>query len=213
VRAGIFGGTFNPVHNGHLRAAEEIRESFSLERIYFVPVFIPPHKKNRQIANAEDRLAMLRLAIKGNSFFKLSSIEIQRGGISYSIDTLRDMEKKLEDLYYLIGVDAFSEIRTWHRFTDLFFHTNFIVMVRPSHRRKSGLAMFPAEVKKQIKILDDRTFQHISGKKIYLRYVTQLDISATRIRESMAEGKSIRYLVPVAVENYIKERKIYEYMQ
>lgn len=210
MRAGIFGGTFNPIHNGHLRAAEEVREFFTLDRIYFVPAFIPPHKKTNEITDAEDRLAMVRLALKGNSFFTLSGIEIKRGGISYSINTIQAMENKLDELYYLLGIDAFSEIHTWHRYTDLFSHANFVVMVRPSHKRQSGLSMFPAKVRKQMKILDDGTFQHVSGNKVYLHHVTQLEISATKIRESMSEGKSIRYLVPAAVEKYIKDKKLYQ---
>lgn len=210
MRVGIFGGTFDPIHNGHLRAAEEVGESFSLEKIYFVPVFIPPHKKDQKISGVEDRLNMVRLAIKGNSFFKLSDIEVKRGGISYSMDTIKSMEKKFEELYYLIGVDAFSEIHTWHQYTDLFYHTNFIVMVRPSHARESGLRMFPSHVRKHIKALDDRTFEHVSGKRVHLQLVTQLDISATRIRFFTGEGKSIRYLVPSQVEKYIKGKELYQ---
>lgn len=210
MRAGIFGGTFNPVHNGHLRAAEEIRESFGLDTIYFVPSFIPPHKKTKEIADAKDRIAMVRRAIKGNSLFTLSGIETKRGGISYSIDTLETMEKKLDDIYYLIGIDAFSEIHTWHRYADLFSHANFVVMIRPSRKRQSGLSMFPAKVRKEMTILEGGTFMHASGKKVYLHRVTQLDISATQIRESAKTGKSIRYLVPAAVEKYIQERKLYQ---
>lgn len=210
MRVGIFGGTFDPIHNGHLRAAEEVGESFSLEKIYFVPVFIPPHKKDQNISGVEDRLNMVRLAIKGNSFFKLSDIEVKRGGISYSMDTIKSMGKKFEELYYLIGVDAFSEIHTWHQYTDLFYHTNFIVMVRPSHARESGLRMFPSHVRKYIKALDDRTFEHVSGKRVHLQLVTQLDISATRIRFFTGEGKSIRYLVPSQVEKYIKGKELYQ---
>lgn len=210
MRVGIFGGTFDPVHNGHLRAAEEIGEFFSLEKIYFVPVYIPPHKGNRQISDAEDRLAMVRLAIKGNSCFISSDIEVRRGGISYSIDTIEVMEKKFKELYYLIGIDAFSEIHTWHRYTDLFYHTNFIVMVRPNHNKRSGLIIFPRDVRKQMKLLDDGTFEHISGKKVYLQFVTQLDISATRIRAATSNERSIRYLVPAAVEKYIKEKRLYQ---
>jgi nicotinate-nucleotide adenylyltransferase len=210
VKAGIFGGTFNPIHNGHLRAAEEIRESFALDTIYFVPAFIPPHKKTKEIADAKDRIAMVRRAIKGNSLFTMSGIETQRGGISYSIDTLVTMEKKLNDMYYLIGIDAFLEIHTWHRYADLFSHTNFVVMIRPSPKRQSGLSMFPAKVRKEMTILEGGVFLHASGKKVYLHRVTQLDISATQIRESVKTGKSIRYLVPAAVEKYIKDKKLYQ---
>ena len=210
MKVGIFGGTFDPVHNGHLRVAEEIGESFSLEKIYFVPVYIPPHKSNRKISDVEDRLAMVRLAIKGNSRFTLSDIEARRGGVSYSIDTIQVMEKKFKELYYLIGVDAFSEIDTWHRYKDLFYHTNFIVMVRPNHKGRSGLMMFPTGVRKHMKRLDDGIYEHGSGRKVCLQFVTQLDISATKIRASVNGGKSIRYLVPSTVEKYIKERKLYQ---
>lgn len=209
MRIGIFGGTFDPVHNGHLRAAEEIGESFSLERIYFVPVLVPPHKRDKQISDAADRLAMLRFAVKGNKRFMVSNAEIERGGISYSIDTIQLMEKNFKELYYLIGVDAFAEIHTWHRFRDLFYHTNFIVMMRPSRQRKSGLAMFPASVRKNMTTLDSETFRHVSGKMVHLRFVTQLDISGTRIRESVGNGKSIRYLVPARVEKYVKDKTLY----
>lgn len=207
---GIFGGTFDPVHNGHLRAAEEIGEFFSLEKIYFVPVCIPPHKGNKTISDVEDRLAMVRLAIKGNNRFILSDIEARRGGVSYSFDTIQFMEKKFKKLYYLIGVDAFSEIHTWHRYMDLFYHTNFVVMVRPNHKKKSGLMMFPRDVRKKMKRIDDSTFEHESGKRVYLQFVTQLDISATAIRASVREGKSIRYLVPATVERYIKEKMLFQ---
>lgn len=210
MKIGIFGGTFDPIHNGHLRVAEEIGESFLLKKIYFVPVYIPPHKSNRKISDVEDRLAMVRLAIKGNSRFTLSDIEARRGGVSYSIDTIQVMEKKFKELYYLIGVDAFSEIDTWHRYKDLFYHTNFIVMVRPNHKGRSGLMMFPTDVRKHMKRLDDGTYEHSSGKKVCLQFVTQLDISATRIRASINGEKSIRYLVPSTVEKYIRERKLYQ---
>lgn len=207
---GIFGGTFDPVHNGHLRAAEEIGEFFSLEKIYFVPVCIPPHKGDRTISDVEDRLAMVRLAIKGNNRFMVSDIEARRGGVSYSFDTILFMEKRYKKLFYLIGLDAFSEIHTWHRYEDLFYHTHFVVMVRPNHTKKSGLMMFPSDVRKKMKHIDESTFEHESGKKVFLHFVTQLDISATTIRASVREGKSIRYLVPATVEKYIKEKRIYQ---
>ena len=210
MRVGIFGGTFDPVHNGHLRAAEEIGESFSLEKVYFVPAYIPPHKNTGNISAMEDRLAMVRLAIKGNRRFSASDAELRRGGISYSIDTIEIMEKRFKDVYYLIGVDAFDEIDTWHRYEDLFYHTNFIVMVRPNHRKKSGLTMFPKNVRKQMTPLNDSSFQHNSGRQVYLQLITQLDISATRIRTSVGSRKSIRYLVPPAVETYIKEKGLYQ---
>ena len=113
-------------------------------------------------------------------------------------------------LFLFIGVAAFSEIHTWHRYKDLFYHPNFIVMVRPNHKRRSGLTMFPTGVRKHMKRLDDVTYEHGSGRKVRLQFVTQLDISATRIRASVSEQKSIRYLVPSTVEKYIIQRKLYQ---
>src|SRR5512145_1392779 len=147
---GIFGGTFDPVHMGHLRVAEEIREIFSLERIYFVPGGMPPHKRRRKITNAEERLHMLKAATKGNRFFRVSEIEMKRSGPSYTIDTLRVFEKRFSDLYFLIGIDAFSEINTWHLYRELFHHANFIVMTRPSGTKESIPKMLPEDVKKDI---------------------------------------------------------------
>ncbi|HOJ43890.1 MAG TPA: nicotinate (nicotinamide) nucleotide adenylyltransferase, partial [Syntrophorhabdaceae bacterium] len=119
MKIGLFGGTFDPIHIGHLRAAEEIREMYFLDVIYFIPVYIPPHKREKKIADYEDRVSMIRLSIKGNRFMKLSDIEIKRGGVSYSYDTIRYFEDKFKDIYFIIGVDAFSEINTWYRYKEL----------------------------------------------------------------------------------------------
>jgi nicotinate-nucleotide adenylyltransferase len=209
MRVGIFGGTFDPIHVGHLRAAEEVRELFSLNRIYFVPACIPPHKRDQQISRIDDRLMMAGLAVKGNRFFKVSDIEAKRDGISYSIDTITAIEGMFGDVYFLIGADAFSEIDTWHRYADLFFHTDFVVMVRPGHREALGIAMFPPNVRECMKVVDERTFEHISGKHTYVEPITQLDVSATKIRRYVAEGKSIKYLVPPVVETYIARQSLY----
>ena len=122
--------------------------------------------------------------MKGNSFFKLSDIEVKRGGISYSIDTIKSIEKKFEELYYLIGVDAFSEIDTWHRYGS-FLSYEFYRHGKTQAYKGTGLRIFPSDVRKQIKVLNDRTFEHTSGKRVHLQLITQLDISATRIRFSM----------------------------
>ncbi len=209
MATGIFGGTFDPVHMGHLRIAEEIREIFSLERIYFVPGGIPPHKRRRKIAGAEERLLMLKAAIKGNTFFRLSEIETKRKGPSYTIDTLKAFEKHFNELYFLIGIDAFSQIDTWHLYPELFYHTNFIIMTRPSSRKQAILEMLPDDVKKDIRKSNDSLCVHKSGKKIHLHDITQIDISSTKIKELLKKHRSIRYLVPASVEKIITERGLY----
>lgn len=206
---GIFGGTFDPVHMGHLRIAEEIREIFSLEKIYFIPGGIPPHKRRRKIAGANERLLMLKTAIKGNRFFRLSEIETRRKGPSYTIDTLKVFQKHFDELYFLIGIDAFSQIDTWHLYPELFYYTNFIVMTRPSSRKQVILEMLPGDVQKDIRKSNDSLCVHKSGKKIHLHDITQIDISSTKIKELLKKHRSIRYLVPASVEKIIAERGLY----
>lgn len=206
---GIFGGTFDPVHIGHLRVAEEVKEHFFLHPIYFVPVNMPAHKRNQPIASAKDRLTMLKKAIRGNSSFRLSDIEIQRGGISYTIDTVTALEKRFDNLYFIIGIDAFSEIATWRRYRELFFHTNFIVMVRPTNDHSSFIDIIAADIKQDITIRDSLTFEHISKKMIYFYKVTQLDISSSKIRELSKQKHSLKYLVPPSVEKFIGTRGLY----
>jgi nicotinate-nucleotide adenylyltransferase len=206
---GIFGGTFDPIHMGHLRVAEEIREIFSLEKIYFVPGGIPPHKRRRKITGAEERLHMVKAAVKGNRFFQVSEIETKRSGPSYTIDTLKDFEKRFEELYFLIGIDAFSQIDTWHLYQELFYHTNFIVMTRPSGKKQTISEMLPGDVKKEIRKSADTMWTHRSGKRIYLHDITQIDISSTKIKELLKKDRSIRYLVPASVEKIITERGLY----
>lgn len=210
MKIGIFGGTFDPVHMGHLRVAEEIRESFSLERIVFVPVFMPPHKKDCRIVEAGDRLHMLKAGTRGNRFFQTSEIEIRRGGVSYTIDTLKGFEKRFREVYFLIGIDAFSEIHTWHAYRELFCHTHFIVMTRPARKQSSLLNILPHGIQDEVRVLDESTLEHTSGKRIYLREITQLDISSTKIKELLKNGRSVRYLVPGSVERYIYQRGLYK---
>jgi nicotinate-nucleotide adenylyltransferase len=206
---GIFGGTFDPIHMGHLRVAEEIREIFSLEKIYFVPGGMPPHKRRQGITGAEERLRMVKTALKGNKFFRASEIETKRKGPSYTIDTLKTFERRFEDLYFLIGIDAFSQIDTWHLYQELFYHTNFIVMTRPSGKKQTIPEMLPSDVRKEIRKSNDTMCTHSSGKKIYLHDITQIDISSTKIKELLKKQRSIRYLVPASVEKIITERGLY----
>ena len=206
---GIFGGTFDPIHMGHLRVAEEIREIFSLDKIYFVPGGAPPHKRSRKITVAEERLRMVKAALKGNRFFQASEIETKRSGPSYTIDTLKAFKKRFDELYFIIGIDAFSQIDTWHLYRELFYHTNFIVMTRPSGKKQTILEMLPADVRKEIRKGNDAMCVHRSGRKIYLHDITQIDISSTKIKELLKKHRSIRYLVPASVEKIITERGLY----
>jgi len=207
---GIFGGTFDPVHMGHLRAAEEIRERYGLDKVYFVPAYIPPHKRSRKITDPALRLRMLKAAVRGNRFLRASDIEIRSGGVSYSINTVKLFEKRFGEICFIIGIDAFLEIDTWYSYKEIFDHTDFVVMGRPINGKKRPDRLFPAGIRKEIDRIDKNTFEHRSGKRIYLQPVTQLDVSSTAIRKLAAGGRSIRYLVPGRVERIIEEERLYK---
>lgn len=203
---GLFGGSFDPVHMGHLRIAEEVREGFSLDKVYFIPAWLQPLKRlTTNPAGADDRLEMIERAIRGNHHFRVSRVEIRRRDISYTIDTVRHFARRFDDIYFLVGVDAFADITLWRSYRDLFSFANFVVMVRPG----SSIGRMPDALRGQIRAIDETTWEHSSGKRIFLHRITQLDISSTRIRQLLQEGRSIKYLVPGAVEEHIRRRGLY----
>ena len=209
-RIGLFGGTFNPVHVGHLRCAEEIREQFALTRIVFVPAFLPPHKKQPTVAPYH-RCEMTRLAIAGNPFFELSDIELQREGSSYSYDTIahfRRQEAPGSALFFIIGSDAFREVHTWCKYPDFFEHCGFIVMNRAGVPAPSPFNL-PGRAAREFVRLDENTYAHRSGVRICFGRVSALDISSTDIRTRAACGRTISYLVTESVERYIIENNLY----
>ncbi len=216
LRVGLFGGTFNPIHWGHLRSAEEIRERFDLSRVIFIPVHIPPHKKSGVISS-QYRLDMVQQAISGNPFFKASDIELKRPGKSYSIDTIRHFHRlsgKRMELFFIMGTDAFKEIHTWKNYPDFFSTCNFVVMIRPGTQAVTIRQLLPRDLKRQfVYNKNRRRFVHQSGYSIYPCSVTPFDISSTLIRCRTNQGKSIRYLVPAAVENYISRHHLYQSQQ
>ena len=222
-RLGIFGGTFNPIHMGHLVVAEEVRERFSLDRVLFVPSYLPPHK-SVDVAPARERLAMVRLAIKGNEYFGLSDVEVRRGTKSYTVDTLRDFRSRVTaTLYFLIGSEAFFHLHTWKDPAELFRYAHFIVMKRAGrevsveeledyldefHRR------FPqVEFYNQGKLEDVQIFSvHGEGfdSRIYLTPVVNIGISSTGIRKRIRRNLSIKYRVPEEVEVFIYGSNLYK---
>ena len=209
----MFGGTFNPIHWGHLRPAEEIREQFNLSRVIFIPVHVPPHKKAGVISSAH-RFAMVQKAIRGNPCFQVSDIELQRPGKSYSIDTIRHfhgLSRGRDELYFILGMDAFRETPTWKDYPAFFSACNFIIMTRPGTDHVRPDRLIPRDIRKEFTRRErEQCFEHTSGCRIYTVPVTQLDISSTGIRACVAEGKSIRYLVPRDVERYIDGHRLYQ---
>jgi len=213
MRIGLFGGTFDPIHWGHLRSAEEVSETFKLERVIFIPASIPPHKMGQRTTPAQDRLRMVRLATAGNPRFSVSTTEITRPGVSYSIDTLRHFagkSKKDDSLFFIIGLDAFREIGTWKHYRQIFPLCNFIVTSRPGSKNPDPLRGTSVAVKKLFCYdFERRTYRHQSGTHIFFIELTDIAISASEIRELVKQRRSIRYLVPPAVEKFIKQRGLY----
>ncbi len=208
---GLFGGTFDPIHLGHLRGAEEIREFFDLEEVIFVPAATPPHKKAEGITDASYRLDMVRLAIRTNPSFSASDIELKRRGKSYSVDTIRYFKEiHSGPLLFVLGGDAFFEIETWKHFQELFSLCHFVVMTRPGSQERGDCLTLPESLVPFFKFdASADAWVHVSGNRLYLKEITFLDISSTRIRESIEKGASVRYLVPEGVEAYIRERGLY----
>lgn len=208
-RVGLFGGSFDPVHVGHLRVAEEVRGHLGLDKVFFIPTAIQPLKQEAAAIDADERLRMIRMSIRGNHFFCASDIEVKRRGISYSIDTVKSYARRFDDIYFLVGVDAFSEIVLWKDYRELFRYANFAVMTRPNHRTTDLMKMLPKDIRKEVKPMDSSTYEHASGKRLFLLEITQLDISSTNIRSLVKQGRSIRYLVPDSVDRFIKEKGLY----
>lgn len=190
---GIFGGTFNPVHNGHLLIAEDVREKLNLDKVLFIPAENPPHKKVHNLADSCHRLEMIKLAIKGNPYFSVSDIEIKRGGVSYSIETikaLKEIYQKGTMFFFIMGADSILEFMEWKEWKSLLGLCNFVVAPRRGY--EVGAGSKPA-LNKNVLFLQTRMF----------------DISSTEIREKIRNGEPIGYFVPDAVAKYIKEHKLY----
>ena len=213
MRVGIFGGTFNPIHLGHLRAAEEIRERFNLQEVIFIASAVPPHKAVEGGIPGEHRMEMVRLAIAGNPHFSLSDIELKSPGKSYSIGTIQFFRQRYGsdlDLFFILGMDAFLEIGTWKSFQKLFSLCHFIVMTRPGFDKDFSVDIIPGEIADAFTYQEgENRFIHRDGYSVYVQGVTFLDISSTNIRQEIHEGRSIRYLVPREVERYIERYRFY----
>jgi nicotinate-nucleotide adenylyltransferase len=212
VRLGILGGTFDPIHLGHLRIAEEMCEELGLEKVLLIPGALPPHKDGKAVTPFSDRLAMTRIAAQASPFLEVLDLEGRRGGISYSIETLREIRQVLGekvDLYFIIGMDAFHDIKTWKEYRNLFDDANFVVIKRPGFSFKE-LEPFVLSLGVGFRRGGNGDCFFIpSGNSLIYKEATLLEISSTRIREMLAAGKSIRFLVPEPVISYISDKGLY----
>ncbi|MEW6670874.1 MAG: nicotinate-nucleotide adenylyltransferase [Thermodesulfobacteriota bacterium] len=219
-RIGLFGGTFNPIHQGHLWAAGEVRKRFPLDHIYFIPSATPPHKEPDELAAAADRLAMIRLAIADNPLFKASDVEVSRPGPSFTIDTVRYYKSNFPDetdLYLIMGIDAFLEIHTWKSYLDLLRSIAFIVMSRPCKEFITGSGDWKVladylgrQISGRYRFSSERScYEHPDHPSIYLLDIGLMDISSTHIRRCIKTGRPIDRQVPPVVDAYIKTKGLY----
>ncbi|MFO7594281.1 MAG: nicotinate-nucleotide adenylyltransferase [Pseudomonadota bacterium] len=209
---GVFGGTFDPIHFGHLRPALELTERLSLQRMLLIPCSVPPHRSQPQ-ANVEQRLAMLQRAVAGESALQIDERELQRSGPSYMVDTLASLREELGDtpLCLCLGVDAFLGLPGWDRWRQLLDLAHIVIAHRPGWQLDEK--SMKGELGELLSSRRKRDVSAIAGQKagaILLQPVTQLAISATAIRRTIREGHSARYLLPDAVWQYILEQKLYE---
>lgn len=215
MRIGLFGGSFNPVHIGHLRAAEEIRGLFLLEKVIFIPTHIAPHKPGGILASPLHRLAMLELALQHNSHFLTSDVEINRPGPSYAVETLRYFKHTfpaVAEPFFMVGIDAFLEIDSWKNYRELFPLCNFIVMSRPGYPLAPAERLIPRQLARDFTYLpEEKRYLHASGCSVFMADIPGLAISSQEIRKRAARGHSITYLVPQAVEAYILHKKLYQH--
>lgn len=211
MKLGILGGTFDPIHFGHLRAAEEIREELDLEKILFIPGALPPHKDRKEITPFQDRVEMVRLALSDSSSLVVLDLEGRRKGPSYSVETLREIRayyKNDIEMFFIIGVDAFKDIETWKEYKDLFKNSHFVVINRPGISFKE-LGPFVLSLGVGFEKTGTNSYKNRYGNLLIYKKITDMDISSTKIRDMISAGKSIRFLVPQQVIDYIVEKGLY----
>ncbi|MBA2938227.1 nicotinate-nucleotide adenylyltransferase [Paenibacillus sp. CGMCC 1.16610] len=191
---GIMGGTFDPIHTGHLIAAERARVEAGLDEVWLMPANVPPHKSNAPKATTQQRWEMVCLAAEGNPFFRPIDIEISKGGVSYSIDTIQLLRKQYPttEFAYIIGADMVQYLPQWHRIDDIVRHIRFIGLARPGY--ELDMAHMSANIRERVTIVP----------------MPLVEISSTAIREERRQERSVRYLVPEVVNGYMEVNRLYE---
>ena len=198
MKVGIMGGTFDPIHFGHLAMAESAREIFGLNEVLFIPSARPPHKVERQITPEVHRLMMTYLATQSNKFFQVSPMEFLRDGLSYTLDTVEALYKKFgasTELFFIIGADSMTDLPKWHKAQELVQKVHFIAAARP------GVNVNLEEL--------ENFFGANGMQHIHQIISPQLEISSTELRERVKAGRSIKYFVPEVVEEYILKERLY----
>lgn len=195
-RVGVMGGTFDPIHNGHLVAASEVADRFDLDVVVFVPTGQPWQKKGKRVSPAEDRYLMTVIATAANPSFRVSRVDIDRGGNTYTVDTLADMRKIYPDaeLFFITGADALNKILTWRDWESMFDLANFVGVTRPGY---------------ELSELDSPLAREVDAGRLSLVEIPAMAISSTDCRERAMSGRPVWYLVPDGVVQYIAKHRMY----
>lgn len=189
MKIGILGGTFNPIHNGHLILADEVRQKLKLDKIFFIPVNIPAHKEEKDLLPANERLKMVRLALKNNPCFEALDIEIRREGRSYTIDTLRQLHKEYpqaDKFLFIVGSDSLNYLNNWKDIAEVMKLAKFVAAARPGYPLKN------------------------IPKNILPLAIESIDVSGFRLRQRLKAGESVRYYLPEGVRKYIEKKGLYK---
>jgi len=213
-RIGLYGGTFNPIHLGHLRAAEDVQAAFRLDTVLFIPSYIPPHKESAGIASAADRFRMVELACRGHGGFVPSRVEVEARETSYSILTLRKVKEADPGawFFFIVGADAFLEIETWREYERVLAECLFIVTGRPGFNLESAADVLDGRLRERIcrlpsgEVPDESQFSRFG---VFLLPINALDISSTDVRNRARRGEDLAGLVPPPVAAYIREHQLY----
>ena len=200
MRVGVFGGTFDPIHLGHLILAEQCRDQAKLDQVLFVPALLPPHKQQQPLTPFAQRVELLTLAISGHAAFRVEDMEEERSGPSYTVDTLTQLQRERpgDDLSFIIGSDSLHDLRIWHQPRRILELAALLVVAR------AGFSTFSAkELKATLQLDDDFSLRY------QMVEAPLVAIASRDIRQHIAEGRSVRYMIPRAVEAYIQEKGLY----
>lgn len=211
MKLGLLGGTFNPVHLGHLRIAEAAREAAGLAEVLFIPAADPPHKPLAGEVAFELRYAMVQRAIADHPAFAVTDIEARRQGKSYTVETLTALraDRSKDELYFIVGSDSFLEIGLWHRYAEIFSLASLVVVSRPGSLVTHPLQQLPVDVRGVFYQESTDCLRHVSGTTIRFVEDCRLEISSSHLRDLVAEGRSLRYLMPHDVSTYIAQKGLY----
>ncbi len=214
-RIGLLGGTFNPVHLGHILAARAVRRRFGLDRILLIPSSQPPHKGSTGVASAVHRLSMVKLACRGRAGLASSAMEIEAGGTSYSVFTLEKVRRRHRKavIFFILGVDAFLEIETWREYRRVLRQCHFVVTSRPGFDLGRARSVLDKALRKRVFVLSpgENEVQSLPrDPRVFILPIPALNISSTDIRRRARRGESLSGLVPRAVEIYIQRHRLYQ---